>query len=133
MVRLILPTLVCVLLLPPARAMQIEAASGRINVPARVMAGNCITMVSPTYPQGAGDLRENSFVIVHVAISRSGTVFPMRVVSGPSRLQTEAMDAVRQWRYKPFLREGEPLDVTTDVRVEFIPGKPGGMVSHPNH
>jgi hypothetical protein len=43
------------------------------------------------------------------------------------------MNTVRLWRFKPFARDGEPLDVTTDVRVEFDPAKPGGVVTHPNH
>ena len=61
------------------------------------------------------------------------SVSPMRVISGPPSLQAEAMNTVRLWRYKPFARDGEPLDVTTDVRVEFDPAKPGGVVTHPNH
>jgi protein TonB len=57
----------------------------------------------------------------------------MEVVSGPPSLEAEAMSAVRLWRYKPFLRDGEPLDVTTDIRVDFDPAKPAGLVTHPNH
>jgi periplasmic protein TonB len=113
--------------------MQAGVSQGKFNVSADVMAGHCITMVSPNYRQTAGDLLEASFVIVRVVVSKSGTVSPVRAISGPPALQAEAMNAVRLWRYKPFLREGEPLDVTTDVRVDFTPGKPGGIVSHPNH
>jgi periplasmic protein TonB len=109
------------------------APLGKLNVPAKEMAGRCITMVSPTYPQTASDHRTASTVIVKVVIWKSGNVSPMRVVSGQPSLQAEAMNAVRLWRYKPFVRDGEPLDVTTDIRVDFDPGKPGGIVTHPIH
>jgi protein TonB len=113
--------------------MQAGTSQGKVSVSPQVMAGRCITIVSPNYPQIAGSLSEVSFVVVRVVVSRTGSVSPVRAISGPPSLQAEAMDAVRLWRYKPFLREGEPLDVTTDVRVDFNPGKPGGIVSHPNH
>jgi protein TonB len=109
------------------------AVEGGMSVPPKLMEGHCITMVSPNYPQAAGDLSKASFVVVRVVVSRSGTVSPVRAISGPPSLEAEAMNAVRLWRYKPYIREGEPLDVTTDVRVDFTPGKPGGIVSHPNH
>jgi periplasmic protein TonB len=128
-----LATMVLALLPCSAGAMQAGASVGKVNVSPQMMAGHCITMVSPNYPQTAGDLSKASSVLVHVVISRSGSVSPIRAVSGPPALQAEAMNAVRLWRYKPFLREEEPIDVTTDVRVDFSPGKPGGIVSHPNH
>jgi TonB family protein len=106
---------------------------GKLNVSPEVMAGRCITMVSPIYPPTAGDSPTASTVIVRVVIWKSGNVSPMRVISGPPSLQAEAMNTVRLWRYKPFARDGEPLDVTTDIRVYFDPGKPGGLVTHPNH
>jgi protein TonB len=108
------------------------APLGKLNVLPEVMAGLCITMVSPIYPPHTGDSPKPSTVILRVVIWKSGNVSPMRVISGPSSLQAEAMNAVRLWRYKPFSRDGEPLDVTTEIRVNFDPGKPGGLVTHPN-
>jgi TonB family protein len=109
------------------------APLGKLNVSPGVMAGHCITMVSPTYPPTAGDSPTASTVVVRVVIWKSGTVSPMRVISGPSTLQDEAMNTVRLWKYKPFDRDGEPIDVTTDIRVDFDPAKPGGVVTHPSH
>jgi protein TonB len=129
---LLFATVVFALLPAPGRAMEAGVPSGPINVPPQVMASHCITMVSPNYPRTVGDLSEGSFVVVRVVVSRSGSVSPLRVISGPPSLQAEAMNAVRLWRYRPFVRDDEPLDVTTDVRVDFTPGKPGGMVTHPN-
>jgi periplasmic protein TonB len=108
------------------------APLGKLNVPEQLMEGHCITMVSPAYPQGDGASRRPSTVVVRVVIWKSGSVYPMRVVSGDTSLEAQAMDVVRLWHYKPFLRDGEPMDVTTDIRVDFDPQKPGGVVTHPH-
>ena len=117
----------------PAKAMQsgTGASLGRLNVPAETMAGHCLTMVSPQYPQAGAPLKPST-VIVRVVISKSGTVAPVRVVSGEPSLETEAMNAVRLWRYKPFMRDDEPIDVNTEIRVDFDPAKRGGIVTHPS-
>lgn len=109
------------------------APLGKLNVPSKVMGGHCITMVSPSFPQTADDAPKASTVLVRVVIWKSGNVTPMRVVSGDPALETEAMNAVRLWRYKPYFRDGEAVDVTTDIQVDFDPAKPGGVVTHPNH
>jgi periplasmic protein TonB len=103
--------------------------SGKLIVAPQVMVGRCITMVSP---ESTGTT-VISTVVVRVVISASGKVLPVRVISGAPALESEAMNAVRLWRYRPFLREDSPVDVVTDVKVTFEPGKPGGFVSHPNH
>lgn len=109
------------------------APLGKLNVPAAVMAGHCLTMVSPTYPSTVGDSPTAAIVIVRVVIWKSGSVTPLRAISGPQELQDEAMNTVRLWRYKPYARDGGPLDVTTDIQVEFNPAKPGGVITHPSH
>ena len=109
------------------------APVGKLNVPPEVMESHCITMVSPTYPQTDGISRRHSTVVVRVVIWKSGSVYPMRAVSGDTSLEAEAMNAVRLWHYKPFLRDGEPIDVTTDIQVDFDAQKPGGIVTHPHH
>jgi TonB family protein len=108
------------------------APLGKLNVPPEKMAALCVTMVSPIYPKIAGDAQTTSTVVVRAVIWKSGSVSPMRVVSGQPSLQAAAMNAIRLWRYKPFTQDGAPVDVTTDIQVDFVPGKPGGMVTHPN-
>ena len=109
------------------------APLGKLNVPPEKMAALCITKVSPIYPKTAGDTQTTSTVVVRAVIWKSGNVSPMRMVSGQPALQAAAMNAVRLWRYKPFTQDGAAIDVTTDIQVDFVPGKPGGMVSHPNN
>jgi protein TonB len=109
------------------------APLGKLNVPSKMMEGHCITMVSPSFPATAGDVPKASTVLVRVVIWKSGSVTPMRVVSGAPALETEAMNVVRLWRYKPYSRDGEAVDVTTDIEVNFDPAKPGGVVTHPSH
>jgi periplasmic protein TonB len=106
-----------------------SAQDGKVMVAPNVMAGRCLTMVSP---QNAG-AEALSSVVVRVIVSASGRVTPVRVVSGAPALEAEAMNTVRLWRYRPYVRDEVPVDVVTDVRVIFEPGKPGGMISHPNH
>lgn len=104
---------------------------GRLKVPPQVMAGQCLTMVSPHYPQLAIKDQKPAVIIVQVEISRLGHVWPVRVLSGPPSLETEAMNAVRLWRYRPYMHDGTAVDVTTEIPVTFTPGKTGGIVTHP--
>jgi TonB family protein len=106
---------------------------GKLIVAPGVMEGHCITKVSPAYPQADVTSRTKATVVVRVVIWKSGSVSPVRVVSGDSSLEVQATNAVRLWRYKPFLRDGEAMDVTTDISVDFDPQTQGGMISHPKH
>jgi TonB family protein len=109
------------------------APVGKLSVAPEVMEGHCITKVSPVYPQTDGTPRNRATVVVRVVIWKSGSVSPVRVVSGDSALEAQATNAVRLWRYKPFVRDGEAMDVTTDISVDFDPQTQGGLISHPKH
>ena len=54
-----------------------------------------------------------------VQVARQGTIENLHVVSGPAMLQQAAMDAVRTWRYRPYLLDGQPTEVETTVNVIF--------------
>ena len=58
-------------------------------------------------------------MILQASISKTGTIENLRVVSGPALLRGAAMAAVRQWRYQPYLLNGEPVEVETTVNVQF--------------
>jgi TonB family protein len=107
-----------------------SAPAGRKVVPASTMASSCLTMVSPRFPMQA-QAHGAQTIILKVVIRHTGAVNPIHIVSGDSSLESEAMDAVRLWRYRPYMANGQPIDVMTTVRVDFIPGKLGGLVSHP--
>jgi TonB family protein len=115
----------------PSLAQGNSDSQGRPEVSAQVMASHCITMVSPHSPQLSASKQGQAVVVLQVAISRLGGVAPLRVLSGPPSLQAEAMDAVRLWRYRPYMRDGVAIDVTTQVPVTFTPGKAAGLVTHP--
>jgi TonB family protein len=110
----------------------VVAPLGKLNVPAKQMTGRCTTMVTPNYPQGAVN-RDRTTVVVQAVIWKSGAVTPMHVVAGERALENEAMNAVRLWHYKPYARDGQPLDVMTDLTVEFDPKVVAGTVTHPVH
>jgi periplasmic protein TonB len=109
-----------------------SAPAGRKVVPASAMTGSCLTMVSPRFPLEA-QAQGTQVVVLQVVVRQTGAVNPIHMVSGNPSLEMEAMDAVRLWRYRPYTEDGQPIDVMTNVRVEFIPGKQGGLVSHPGH
>jgi TonB family protein len=109
------------------------APLGKLIVAPEVMEGHCITKVSPLYPQTDATPRNKATVVVRVVIWKSGSVSPVRVVSGDTSLEAEATNAVRLWRYKPFLRDGQAMDVTTDISVGFDPQTQGGLITHPKH
>jgi protein TonB len=56
---------------------------------------------------------------LQATISKAGGIENLRVVSGPPMLQQAALDAVRSWRYKPYLLNGDPVEVETTVNVVF--------------
>jgi protein TonB len=62
-------------------------------------------------------------VVLQATISKSGTIENLRVASGPAMLGQAAMDAVREWRYRPYLLNGEPVEVETTVNVVFTLGR----------
>jgi protein TonB len=94
----------------------------KVNISAGVMAGQVIQQIKPVYPPIAKAARISGTVILQATISRSGTIENLKVVSGPAMLQQAALDAVRQWRYRPYLLNNEPVEVDTTVNVIFTLG-----------
>lgn len=84
-----------------------------------VMQGQIITRVQPTYPAIARSARLSGTVVLSAKISKTGAIEDLSVISGPAMLQGAAIDAVKQWRYKPYLLNGDPTEVSTTVTVNF--------------
>jgi protein TonB len=98
-------------------------APNSLKVSLGVMAGNLLAKTFPQYPAIARAARIQGTVVLQATISRSGTIENLRVISGPPMLQQAAMDAVRSWRYKPYLLNGEPVEVETTINVVFNLGE----------
>jgi protein TonB len=81
--------------------------------------------VQPDYPPIARDARVSGTVVIQAKINKEGGIENLQVVSGPPMLQQAALDAVKQWRYRPYLLDGEPVEVLTTVNVFFSLAGPG--------
>jgi periplasmic protein TonB len=92
---------------------------GPKQISSGVAVGMLIRKVVPDYPVIGRNMRVEGTVVLQAMISKSGTIENLRVVSGPALLQRAAMDAVKQWQYRPYLLNGEPVEVETTVNVDF--------------
>jgi len=81
--------------------------------------GLLIKRVNPTYPGKARAQRIQGTVIMKAIISKQGTITDLQVVSGDPMLAKAATKAVKQWKYRPYLFNGEPVAVDTQIQVNF--------------
>ncbi|MGB6743432.1 MAG: TonB family protein [Terracidiphilus sp.] len=103
---------------PPVVVMQ-QPPKGPTHVSQGVMTGLLLDKVLPVYPPIARAIHMEGTVVLQATISKNGTIENLRVVSGPALLQQAALDAVRQWRYRPYLLDGQPVEVETTVNAVF--------------
>jgi periplasmic protein TonB len=95
------------------------ATPQRVRVSQGVSQGLLIHQVKPAYPALARQARIQGSVVLQAVIAKDGTIQGLRVVSGHPMLTTSAVDAVKQWRYKPYFLNGEPVEVETQITVNF--------------
>lgn len=81
--------------------------------------GDLIRKVLPSYPPLARSARIQGAVILQAVIGKSGGIEKLRLLSGPPMLASAAIEAVRQWRYRPYILNGEPVEVETQITVNF--------------
>lgn len=93
--------------------------NGPVVVKPEVMQGQIAHKVVPIYPDDAKKSRIQGKVKLDAVIGKAGEIEQLKVVSGPKELQQSAVDAVRQWTYKPFLLNGEPVKVSTMITVNY--------------
>jgi TonB family protein len=89
------------------------------SVPPEKMQANLISKVAPKYPSKAKTARIQGTVVLDAVIGKTGHVENLKVASGPSELLQSSLDAVRQWKYKPFLLNGNPIEVKTTISVVY--------------
>ncbi|HTR49029.1 MAG TPA: energy transducer TonB [Verrucomicrobiae bacterium] len=94
----------------------------RIRVGGQVQAASLLRRVDPVYPQIAKTAHVSGTVVLHAVIAKDGTIQQLEYLSGPPLLMRAAMDAVREWRYKPTLLNGEAVEVDTTIQVVFTLG-----------
>jgi periplasmic protein TonB len=97
---------------PSARHKSVRISGG-------VMAGMLVSKVDPVYPEAARSAGVQGFVVLSARIGKDGHVVSLSAVSGPPALQASAIDAVKQWVYRPFLLNGDPVEVDTTITVNF--------------
>ncbi|HZQ71085.1 MAG TPA: energy transducer TonB [Terriglobales bacterium] len=95
-------------------------ASAQPVRPSSVMEANLVHRVQPAYPPLARVARIQGAVVLQAIISKSGAIENLQVLNGHPMLVRSAMDAVRQWRYRPYLLNGEPVEVETQITVNFV-------------
>src|ERR1700757_4474105 len=95
------------------------ATPQRVRVSQGVSQGLLIKKVQPTYPPLARQARIQGTVLLQAEISKDGTIENLRLISGHPMLAPAAIEAVKQWRYKPYMLNGEPVAVETQVQVNF--------------
>jgi len=99
-----------------------KATPSRIKVGGNVQSASLIRQVQPIYPPIAKTAHVSGTVILHAIIAKDGSIQELQYVSGPALLMKAAMDAVHEWRYKPTMLNGEPVEVDTTVQVVFTLG-----------
>ncbi|MGD0401832.1 MAG: TonB family protein [Candidatus Acidiferrales bacterium] len=94
-----------------------------IRVGGNVAAANLIHRVTPVYPNDAKKKHIQGTVLLHAVIAQDGTMKTVEYMSGPTELTDSAINAVKQWRYKPTSLRGELIEVDTTISVVFSLGK----------
>jgi periplasmic protein TonB len=95
------------------------ATPTRVRVSQGVTQGLLTRRVNPTYPPLARQARIQGTVVLQAEISKNGDIENLRLVSGHPMLAPAAIDAVKQWKYRPYILNGEPVEVETQITVNF--------------
>lgn len=95
------------------------ATPQRVRVSSGVSQGLLIRKVAPNYPPLARQARIQGSVVLQAQISKEGTIQNLQLISGHPMLAPAAIEAVKQWRYRPYLLNGEPVEVETTIQVNF--------------
>jgi TonB family protein len=88
-------------------------------VPAEVMQGLLTHKIEPIYPEAARQAKVQGVVVLDAVIGADGTVIDLRAISGPDELISAALDAVKWWRFQPYLINGQAVQVRTRLALEF--------------
>jgi protein TonB len=101
----------------PSHGAKVVPAVSAIS--AGVADGMLVHKTAPVYPEIAKSAHVSGTVVLSASITRSGDLINIRVVSGPAMLRNAAMEAVKSWRYRPYLLNNQPVEVETTIRLVF--------------
>lgn len=103
----------------PTEAKQAKQVE-RVRLTSTLAAAQLIQQIKPEYPPIAKQTRTQGKVVFRAVIARDGRIANLEFVSGPALLVPAATDAVRQWRYRPTMLNGEAVEVMTQIEVNFV-------------
>jgi protein TonB len=96
-----------------------KGGTSEVSLPAGITGGRLLKSVRPQYPAEAIlDKREGS-VVLHGTVSQDGGMQDVKIVSGDPLLRQAAAEAVQQWKYEPYRRNGKPIDMPIDITIDF--------------
>lgn len=104
---------------PPQLTQPVQHEKRPVKVSEGVLEAQLILRIEPHYPPLALQTRVEGTVRLHAIISRDGRITSLDVLSGHPFLVKAALDAVRQWRYRPTMLNGEPVEVETSITIIF--------------
>lgn len=104
---------------PPKPHARTDAPHAPIRVGSGVQAANLMFGPKPVYPALAKAARVQGTIRLQATIATDGSIKNLKLISGPPLLVNAAMDAVRRWQYRPTLLNGSPVEVITDIEVNF--------------
>jgi len=90
-----------------------------LTVSQGVSRGLLFKQAQPVYPASALQMHIEGAVELLATISKNGDISSVKIVSGDPRLARAAVDAVKQWKYKPYLLNGEPVEIKTQITINF--------------
>jgi protein TonB len=97
----------------------VRSTNGPVRISTGVAEGLLLRGVTPQYPPMARSAHIEGTVVLRAVIAKDGSVQDLRVVSGHPMLASAALQAVRQWQYRPYKLDGQPVDVDTTINVKF--------------
>jgi protein TonB len=100
-------------------APKVKVAPQKVSISSGVAVGLLVQKSTPVYPPIAKTAHVSGTVVIQATISKTGAVGNLRAVSGPAMLRQAALDSVKTWRFRPYMLDGEPVEVDTTVNVTF--------------
>jgi len=104
-------------------ALNSDPSAAKLGETTNIVPGQLTYRVDAKYPKEARKREIQGPVVLRATIGKDGIVSTLGIVSGDMVLAEAAVDAVHQWKYEPYTRNGEPITVEQDLTLNFVPGK----------